>query len=90
MAPPQRDPTPPIRWLHVLGVLLGQVSRTERLSSDDNGVAARRLRQRMVTAQRLLDPLPAALRGRDWRESSLWTALRWGGAGLLLAVWLHR
>jgi hypothetical protein len=90
MASRSPDPSPPIRWLHVLGALLGQVSRVERLSSDDNGVASRRLRQRMATAQRLLDPLPAPLRGRDWGEGVLWSALRWGGAGLLLALWLHR
>ena len=90
MASRSPNPTPPIRWLHVLGVLLGQVSRVERLASDDNGVASRRLRQRMATAQRLLDPLPAPLRGKDWGEGALWSALRWGGAGLLLAVWLHR
>jgi hypothetical protein len=90
MASRSPNPTPPIRWLHVLGVVLGQVSRVERLTTDDNGVASRRLRQRMATAQRLLDPLPAPLRGKDWGEGALWSALRWGGAGLLLAVWLHR
>jgi hypothetical protein len=44
----------------------------------------------MALAQRLLDPLPKPLQPRGWREQSLWTALRWGGAGLLLALWLHR
>lgn len=90
MAPPPRVPPPPLRWLHGLGVVLGQVSRVDRLSADDTGVAARRLRQRMATAQRLLDPLPKALRSQGWADEALWTALRWGGAGLLLAVWLHR
>ncbi|MCP9850506.1 hypothetical protein [Cyanobium sp. Morenito 9A2] len=88
MAP--RTPHPTGRWLHVLSVLLGQVSRVDRLSADDTSVTSRRLRQRLSTAQRLLDPLPQALRGTDWSENVLWTALRWGGGGLLLAVWLHR
>lgn len=69
---------------------MAQVSRAERLSAGDESLQARRLRQRMALAQRLLDPLPKPLQPRGWREQSLWTALRWGGAGLLLALWLHR
>jgi hypothetical protein len=36
-------------------------------------------------AQRLLDPLPEALRPSDRITEQFWTVLRWGGAGLLLA-----
>ncbi len=90
MARPSRTPYPTGRWLHALSVLLGQVSRADRLSRGDNGSSSRRLRQRLSTAQRLLDPLPPALRGTDWSENVLWTALRWGGGGLLLALCLHR
>jgi len=85
-----RSPHTPIRWLHQLAGLMAQVTRAERLTTTDDSLQARRLRQRMALAQRLLDPLPASLQPRGWQEQSLWTALRWGGAGLLLALWLHR
>jgi hypothetical protein len=85
-----RSPYTPIRWLHQLAGLMAQVARAERLSSNDDSLQARRLRQRMALAQRLLDPLPSPLQPRGWQEQWLWTALRWGGAGLLLALWLHR
>jgi len=85
-----RTPYTPIRWLHQLAGLMAQVARAERLSSSDESLQARRLRQRMALAQRLLDPLPAPLQPRGWQEQWVWTALRWGGAGLLLALWLHR
>lgn len=85
-----RSPHTPIRWLHQLATLMAQVSRAERISSADESLQARRLRQRMALAQRLLDPLPAPLRPTTWQETSLWTALRWGGLGLVLALWLKR
>ena len=85
-----RSPYTPIRWLHQLAGLMAQVARAERLSSGDDSLQARRLRQRMALAQRLLDPLPAPLQMRGWQEQWLWTALRWGGVGLVLALWLHR
>ena len=85
-----RSPYTPIRWLHQLAGLMAQVARAERLSSSDDSLQARRLRQRMALAQRLLDPLPAPLQPRGWQEQWLWTALRWGGVGLALALWLRR
>ena len=85
-----RSPHPPIRWLHQLGGLMAQVARAERLQSRDESLPARRLRQRMALAQRLLDPLPAPLQASPWPERWLWQALRWGGPGLLLALWLRR
>ena len=85
-----RSPHTPIRWLHQLANLMAQVSRAERISSGDESLQARRLRQRMALAQRLLDPLPAPLRPTTWQETSIWTALRWGGLGLVLALWLKR
>ncbi|MFM2080769.1 MAG: hypothetical protein RLZZ219_1451 [Cyanobacteriota bacterium] len=69
---------------------MAQVARAERLASADDGLQARRLRQRMALAQRLLDPLPAPLQPRQWQERTLWTFLRWGGVGLVLALWLRR
>lgn len=90
MARPSRTPYPSGRWLHALSVLLGQVSRADRISTADTGAPSRRLRQRLSTAQRLLDPLPPALRASDWSEHVLWTALRWGGGGLALALLLQR
>ncbi len=85
-----RSPHSPIRWLHQLARLMAQVSRAERISSSDDSLQARRLRQRMALVQRLLDPMPAPLRPTTWQETSLWTALRWGGLGLVLALWLRR
>ena len=85
-----RSPYSPIRWLHRLSGLMAQVSRAERLDPADDSLQARRLRQRLAQAQRLLDPLPAPLQPQGWQERVLWTALRWGGAGLALALWLRR
>ena len=85
-----RSPYQPIRWLHQLAGVMAQVSAAERLSSGDEGLQARRLRQRMALAQRLLDPLPRPLQSRQWPELVLWRGLRWGGVALLLALWLRR
>lgn len=75
-------------WLHSLSALLAVVARGERLKPLETGSAARRLRQRLELGQRLLDPLPAPLRGGLRQEQVFWKALRWGGGGLLLAWWL--
>ena len=85
-----RSPHQPIRWLHQLASLMAQVSRAERLSASDESLHARRLRQRMALAQRLLDPLPQPLQPTPWHEQVLWRGLRWGGVGLALALWLRR
>ena len=85
-----RSPYPPIRWLHQLAALMAQVARAERLAGGDDSLQARRLRQRMAVAQRLLDPLPKPLQPIGWAERWLWTGLRWGGPSLLLALWLQR
>ena len=85
-----RSPHTPIRWLHQLGGLMAQVARAERLPARDDSLQARRLRQRMALAQRLLDPLPVPLRASGLAERGLWQALRWGGLGMVLALWLRR
>jgi hypothetical protein len=85
-----RSPFQPIRWLHQLAGLMAQISRAERLQPADQSLQARRLRQRMALAQRVLDPLPQPLRSQGWGEQVLWTALRWGGLGMALALWLKR
>ena len=90
MQQPTQSPHRPIRWLHQLAGLMAQVSQAERLRDGDDSLRARRLRQRMALAQRLFDPLPAPLRAGRWQEEVLWKALRWGGAGLILAVLLKR
>lgn len=54
------------------------------------GAPLRRRRQRLAMAQRLLDPLPAALRPVDQGAEWFWRGMRWGGAGLILAWWLQR
>ena len=89
-SPIQRTPVQPIRWLHQLAGLLAEVSRAERLGEADSSLTSRRLRQRMLLAQRLFDPLPRPLRTNPWPEEVVWTALRWGGPALVLALWLHR
>lgn len=76
----------PVRLLHLLDGLLTQAVDPDRCS----GVRQRRLRQRLALGQRLLDPLPPALAPRRQVDQLFWRALRWGGPGLLLAVWLAR
>ncbi|MFM1811917.1 MAG: hypothetical protein RLZZ336_855 [Cyanobacteriota bacterium] len=71
--------------LHHLGALLSLPAQT-RLAS---GVRGRRQRQRLALAQRLLDPLPPALRAGGSGEW-FWRPLRWGTLGLLLGWWLLR
>ena len=88
--PSHGSPAQPSRWLHQLAGLLAQVSRAERLGEGDSSLANRRLRQRMLLAQRLFDPLPKPLRAQRWQEEVVWTALRWGGPALVLALWLQR
>lgn len=75
----------PVRLLHRLDGLLAQAV----LAGRGSGSAARRQRQRLALAQRLLDPLPPALLSPDRQGQRFWQALRWGGLGLLLA-WLLR
>ncbi len=83
-------------WLHGLSTLLTVASQGERLSAaeaespGDLSSNWRRLNQRLELGQRLLDPLPTALRASRWQETVLWKALRWGGLGMLLAWWLLR
>ena len=86
--PEQRSPRSmgrPVSLLHHLAALLCLPSQA-RLSS---GVAARRQQQRLVLAQRLLDPLPRGLQSNSDGER-FWRVLRWGGAGMLLAWLLQR
>jgi hypothetical protein len=53
------------------------------------GVTLRRRRQKLELAKRLLDPLPDGLLPSSRHGERFWSALRWGGLGLLLA-WLLR
>ena len=90
MAQIRRSPAQPLRWLHQLAGLLAEVSRAERLGEGDSSLASRRLRQRMLLGQRLFDPLPRPLCTSRWPEEVVWTALRWGGPALVLALVLRR
>ena len=85
-----RSPYTPIRWLHQLAALMAQVSRAERLDPGDDSLQARRLRQRLALAQRVLDPLPRPLQPAAGQERALWRALRWAGPAMALSLWLHR
>ncbi|EAQ74624.1 hypothetical protein WH5701_13560 [Synechococcus sp. WH 5701] len=91
-----RPPSRGSGWLHGLSTLLTVASQGERLAAQERSSPAelsssgRRLSQRLELGQRLLDPLPAPLRGGRWQDQVLWQALRWGGAGLILAWWLLR
>lgn len=92
----KRPPSRGSGWLHGLSTLLTVASQAERLAAQERSSpgelssSGRRLSQRLELGQRLLDPLPAPLRGSHWQDQVLWRALRWGGVGLILAWWLLR
>ncbi|MFM9086980.1 MAG: hypothetical protein ACKOPT_02330 [Cyanobium sp.] len=86
-------PEPSPRLLHHLQALLALSGRPVAHSSASEsfpGRAERRRRQHLALSQRLLDPLPDALRTSDLGADRFWRALRWGGCGMLLAHWLTR
>ena len=74
--------------LHHLAAVLNLAGR--RLPEAENAAPMRRRRQRLQLAQTLLDPLPPSLRTRDGGAERFWTALRWGGLGLVGAWMLRR
>ncbi|MCP9899136.1 hypothetical protein KBZ12_01300 [Cyanobium sp. Cruz CV13-4-11] len=79
--------TPSSGLLHHLAAVLSIAGRPGAVAP--TGVTLRRRRQKLVLAQRLLDPLPDALLPSSRHGERFWSALRWGGLGLLLA-WLLR
>ena len=82
---PRRSPPPGL--LHHLAAVLSIAGRPKAVAP--TGVTLRRRRQKLELAQRLLDPLPDALLPSSRHGERFWSALRWGGLGLLLA-WLLR
>jgi hypothetical protein len=77
--------------LHHLAALLTLANRSRGSSEADNlGRQQRRQRQHLALAQRLLDPLPVSLRSGGHAAELFWRAVRFGGAGVLLAWWLMR
>jgi len=77
--------------LHHLAALLTLASRPRGPAEAENlGRQQRRQRQHLALAQRLLDPLPVALRSGGHAAELFWRAARFGGAGVLLAWWLMR
>lgn len=82
---PRRSSSPGL--LHQLAAVLSLAGRPGAVAP--TGVTLRRRRQRLELAQRLLDPLPEALLPSTRHGDRFWSALRWGGLGLLLA-WLLR
>lgn len=89
----RRRPDPSPRLLHHLQALLALAGRPaggDRSDDQSPGRAERRRRQHLALSQRLLDPLPAALQGSGQGAERFWSALRWGGVGMALAIWLRR
>lgn len=96
----RRSPRPRSpRLLHHLAAVLSlagqRAAAAENRGSPGGGdlrpsAARRRRRQHLALAQRLLDPLPPALVPADRQAERFWDALRWGGVGLVLALWLGR
>jgi hypothetical protein len=77
--------------LHHLAALLTLASvPMGTAKADPPARQQRRRRQHRALAQRLLDPLPPSLRSGGRDADVFWRALRYGGAGLLLAWWLMR
>ncbi|MFM7314983.1 MAG: hypothetical protein ACKO0M_17800 [Cyanobium sp.] len=74
--------------LHPLEDLLALALRPR--SGQDGSSAARRQRQRLAMAQRLIDPLPPGLVAPEVAHDRFWNLLRWGGLGLILAWVLRR
>ncbi|MDM7952075.1 MAG: hypothetical protein QUV07_02500 [Cyanobium sp. CZS 25K] len=85
LKPPRRSPPPGL--LHHLAAVLSLAGRPGAVAP--TGVTLRRKRQRLELVQRLLDPLPDTLLPSSRHGDRFWSALRWGGFGLLLA-WLLR
>ncbi|MFN9645900.1 MAG: hypothetical protein ACK6BG_12475 [Cyanobacteriota bacterium] len=77
------------RLLHHLQALLTLATRSERITRPREATslsrAERRRQQHLALGQRLLDPLPRGLRAADRGADRFWSALRWGGCGLLVA-----
>ena len=82
---PQRHPP---SLLHHLDALLTLAA--PRPIGAAAGAADRRRRQRLALARRLIDPLPQALLPEGRHAEIFWQALRWGGAGMVVAVLLRR
>ena len=74
--------------LHHLDALLTLAS--PRPGAQPAGAPERRRRQRLALARRLIDPLPEPLRPEGQRAELFWQALRWGGLGMALALFLRR
>jgi hypothetical protein len=74
-----------------LAALLTLASRPRASAEAENlGRQQRRQRQQLALAQRVLDPLPVSLRAGGHAAELFWRAVRFGGAGVLLAWWLMR
>ncbi|MFN9990523.1 MAG: hypothetical protein ACK549_09795 [Cyanobacteriota bacterium] len=89
----RRRPDPSPRLLHHLQALLAVTGRPVgrgRSEGHTPGRAERRRRQHLALSQRLLDPLPEALRSTGRGAEQFWSALRWGGCGMVLALLLGR
>lgn len=82
---PQRHPP---SLLHHLDALLTLAA--PRPPAAGGGAADRRRRQRLALARRLLDPLPQVLLPEGRHAEHFWQALRWGGAGMAVALLLRR
>jgi hypothetical protein len=77
--------------LHHLAALLTLASRALGSAEADNlGRQQRRQLQHLGLVRRLLDPLPVSLRAGGHAAELFWRAVRFGGAGMLLAWWLMR
>ena len=88
----RRQGRPPSRLLHHLEALLTLAGPRQgpHPARAFNQASERRRQQRLSLAQRLLDPLPLALRAPGQEAVRFWQALRWGGGGLLLGWILQR
>ena len=78
-----------LRWLHTASLLMLQGRRQAVSLQSGRGSSQRRWKQRQNLAQKLLESPAEGWTLPKQRGARFWRALRWGGAGFVVAWWLR-